>query len=655
MEPSPPSHTDLDAMARAQALIELSYEGFTIFDAQATIIFESESNGRITGYRPDECLGRSLFEFIHPEDTERLLPRFARLAELPGELDSDIVRWRHRDGHWIYLEGTVVNQLQDPHIRGMINTFHDVTARIELERELTKAKEIAEAQQLKQQRFLAMLSHELRTPLTLIKQPLEEIITAHSADSRWGIVGRGLRRLESLVEELVDFTVLDSGQTRLRVRELKASDLIKEVVCEMQPLAEARQMTLLFEETTPGIHLYLDQRMFTKALMNLIGNAIKFAPADTVVKVRAFASDDQTGESEYLEIEVEDAGTPIPEEEREQIFERYYQVGSGDDRGWEGMGLGLSLAEEVIALHGGEIGLRPAKPNGNCFWIRVPLGVDHISIDEIALEATETATPPFPLKVFQTSQPQKTGDQPPAFPDDGVPPARVLIVEDHPDLQRFLAQQLETIYTLSFAANGVEALPLILTNPPDLVLSDVMMPGMDGVTLCRKIREHHSPQKLPILLLSAKGRAEDRLQGLQAGANDYLSKPFSMDELRLRIHTHLSVRREPTKGPTSWPGRVREVLHNLMGQGPFGASELAAALGLSQRQFQRRCVEAFGQTPGQLIQEVRLQRARELLEGGEIGSVADAARAVGLSASYLSRRFRATFNQAPKDLLQGKA
>lgn len=278
---------DVDALARARALIELSYEGFTIFDAQATIIFESASNARITGYPPDACVGRSLFEFIHPEDAARLAPRFARLAEQPGELDRDVVRWRHREGHWIYLEGTVVNQLGDPHIRGMINTFHDVTARVEMERALTEAKEAAEAMQAKQQRFLAMLSHELRTPLALIKQPLEGLITAGGSEgAAWGMVSRGLRRLEALVEELVDFTVLDSGQARLRAWELVVAYLLADWIEELRPLAAAREMSLRLVDEAPGLSAYLDPLKFGKVLGNLIGNAIKFGPAGSEVVLR---------------------------------------------------------------------------------------------------------------------------------------------------------------------------------------------------------------------------------------------------------------------------------------------------------------------------------------------------------------------------------
>lgn len=636
---------EFDRMARAQALIELSYEGFTIFDASATILFESASNHRITGYRQDECVGRSLFEFIHPDDAERLIPRFARLAERPGDLDADIVRWRHRQGHWIYLQGTVVNQLEDPHIRGMINTFHDVTSRVEMEHQLKAAKETAERIQEQQQRFLAMLSHELRTPLTLLKQPLEELLPATSKEPRWGIVTRSLNRLESLVGELVDFTVADSGQARLRVREVAVATFLQDLLREIEPLATARKMKLTLQGDALETPAYLDRSKFAMVLHNLVGNAIKFGPTGSEILVRYREVPAAPAEPGFLEIEVEDAGTPIPEDERERIFERFYQIGEGDRRGWEGMGLGLTLAHQMTTLHGGELGVRPGSSAGNCFWVRIPLGAGHIAIEELEIASEENMLPPLPLGVFPSPEADESAT---------APSIRVLIVEDHPDLRRYLALHLETIYDLRFAENGKEALPMVLSSPPDLVLSDVMMPGLDGIGLCQKVREHFSAEALPFLLLSAKNQPEDRLRGLQAGANDYLSKPFSMDELRLRIHNQLATRRKAQNTPTAWPERVRELMRDLLADGPFGAAELANALNLSQRQLQRRCIEAFGQTPGQLIQEVRLQQARRLLEAGEVTSVSAAARAIGLSPSYLSRRFRAMFDEAPKAFLTSR-
>ncbi|MCC5840219.1 MAG: response regulator [Opitutales bacterium] len=644
MRDGAPQRAALDQMARAQALIELSYEGFTIFDAQATIVFESASNSRITGYPPDECVGRSLFEFIHPEDAERLVPRFARLAERPGEMDSDTVRWRHRDGHWIYLEGTVVNQLGDPHIRGMINTFHDITARVEMEQALMVAKDAAEAVQAKQRRFLSMLSHELRTPLTLIKQPLEALLPTDGHDPQWGIVARGLRRMEALVEELVDFTVLDSGQARLHVRDVAVARVLGEWVAEMRPLAESRDMRIVLVRGDPALRAFLDLGKFSKVIFNLIGNAIKFAPAGSTVGVRYRAVCKEAIDAGSLEIEVEDAGTPIPEEARAHIFERFFQLESGDTRGWEGMGLGLSLAAEMVALHGGKIGLRPAERGGNCFWVSIPLGADHIALEEIALGNENGPMPPPPLPGGGTSFPS---EESPGAPGSGCLATRLLIVEDHPDLMRYLALHLEPIYSLEFAANGVEALPMIEADPPDLIVSDVMMPGMDGVSLCRKVREVHPPEALPIILLSAKGSTDDRVKGLEAGANDYLGKPFVMGELINRLQL-LAARKRPPETPVHGTiVRLRQVIRERLAEPALSIETVARQAGLSIRQLQRLTREELGQSPGGLVNQMRLEKAKTLLREAKDLNVAEIAAAVGLSPHYFNRLFRSLTGLTP--------
>lgn len=637
---------------RTRALVELSVEGFTLYDATANIIFESENNARITGYPAGELLGRSLFEFIHPEDTARLAPRFARLATLPGEVDSDIVRWRHRDGRWIYLEGSVVNQLDDPHVGGLINSFRDVTARVQMERELQAAKAAAEEAARRQQNFLTVLSHELRTPLALVKPPLEELLGDASDDPRWPIIGRNLRRLETLVTELVDFSLVTTGTLRLRVHELEVAPLLREWLAELAPLATARSMHLELTETptaddgtdAPPVRAYLDPAKLAKAFLNLVGNAIKFAPEGASIAVRV--GPDPTSPAALL-IEVEDPGAPIPEAERTRIFERFYQIGEGDRRGWEGMGVGLNLAAEMIRLHGGDIGLRCPPAGGNVFWLRLPLGADHIAPEDLALDPP---APFLPVALDTLQPPPGPGQLAPARRDPAARRPRVTIVEDNPDLRRYLALHLEGIYDLTFAAHAGEALPGLLRDRPDLVISDVMMPVLDGLALCHHLREHYTAAELPIILLSAKGGPDDRLRGLRAGANDYLAKPFSMDELRLRIHNLLPRPADEPPPPPKWAARAREVIHASLGDPFFGVAALAETLGLSRRHLQRLCAQAFGQTPAQVLQQFRLAEARRRLETGESPTVADAARAVGWTHAYLSRRFHAVYKITPSEV-----
>lgn len=641
----------LRELARSQAMVELSAEGFTLFDSQANILFESVNNQRITGYPAAEMVGRSFFEFIHPEDTERLAPRFARLAENPRMMDRDIVRWHHRDGHWIYLEGSVINHLDHPLIGGLINTFRNVTHRVEMERALKAAKEAAEAAQSLQQKFLANISHEFRTPLTLVKQPLEELFQQRKDDPRWGIVQRNLRRMDLLMTELIDLSVLDAGLFQLRAREVPVAPFLTDLLAEVEAQAAARAIRLETEFRQPEATAYLDRARFAKAFLNLVGNAIKFGPLSSRVIVRLTREPAPDLAEDALCIEVEDEGMAIPRSEHESIFRRFYQVEGGDRRAAEGMGIGLNLAREAIELHGGEIGLTTGETAGNCFWIRIPTGAAHLGPEDI--DVTDTPPQPSPLEeAVPLIAPPVSHAPSPAAP---AAARRLLIVEDNADLRRYLSLNLESIYRIAFAIDGAAALDSILRDPPDLVLSDVMMPQLDGVALCEELRKRYTAEELPIILLTAKSNGNDRLRGLQAGANDYLGKPFSMDELRLRMHNLVTKRsgslKDAADKTSSWTEQTQDLIAEQLDDPQFGVARWADALKLSQRQLQRRCIDYFGETPTQFLQAQRVQRARKLLESGEVSSVTEAAERVAMSPNYLSRRFQAVFKKSPKDFL----
>lgn len=642
-----------DRLALIEALVEHSYEGISMFDARANILYEHPANQRITGYPAEEMIGRNLFEFCHPEDAERLVPRFERLAQRPGEADSDIVRWRRRDGEWIYLEGTVVNQLQHPRLRGMINTFREVTHRIEMERQLKTAHLQEKENRELQQRFLANLSHELRTPLTLVKQPVEEL-TADSNDLRADIARRNLRRLESLAEELIDLTRMDAGVFELRARRHSVDELLHGWMLEVEPLAAERGMELRLLPGDRDLQVYADERKLAKAVLNLLGNAIKFGPAGSTVEVRFQrheAGNDTV--SSRLRIEVEDQGEPIPEGVRGSMFERFFQGHDGrEQEQGMGLGLGLAVAREMVELHGGEIGAE-RRPNGNCFWIELPLEADHLAPHEIDLTPQKDLPLPERLELLPASQ------ELPASPEarslgNASKDRRPLIfmVEDNPDLSNYLAFHLERLYTLETAVTAEDALRRILAKPPSLLLSDVMLPGMDGLALVSRLREHFSPERLPMILLSAKGTHHDRVAGLAAGADDYLAKPFSMQELLLRIHRLLGGRSKSSATEiTGWAEKLNELVAERIGDPGFGVAQLAESMGMSPRQLQRRFGEVMGIRPVEFLRQRRLEHGADLLESGKVESVAEAAGRIGMTPAYFSRLFAATYGMPPSQVL----
>lgn len=638
-----------DRLALLEALLEHSYEGISMFDAEANIVYEHPANERITGYPAGEVVGRNLFEFCHPDDAGRLVPRFARLAGRPGEADSDVVRWRHKDGRWIYLEGTVVNQLHHPRLRGMINTFRDVTPRIEMEQQLKAAHAAAEENRQVQQRFLANLSHELRTPLTLVKQPVEELI-ADSADPRADIARRNFRRLDSLVNELVDLTRLDAGIFELRVREHPVKELLEGWLREIEPLAQARSIRLELAPPDGDLRVFLDERKLAKAVLNLLHNAIQYGPARSVVTLACLEIRSGTASSpRRLRIEVRDRGPAIPRNLRERMFERFYQ-GAAQDESAGGMGLGLAIAREMVELHGGEVGLRRQRGT-NCFRIEIPMDADHLAPHEIETTPGQSQTPAAPERLEIIPGPT-VARSPRPRPIPRPEGRRVLVAEDNADLRNYLAFHLESIYELTFAVDGQEAYDIALKTPPDLLLSDIMMPGLDGLALTRSLRGHFPPERLRIVLLSAKGTHHDRVAGLAAGADDYLAKPFSIHELLLRMH-HLFPpdSDEAPDASSGWVGKVHAVLREHLEDPGFGVSQWAAALGMSTRQMQRRFAHVFGTRPITFLRERRLEHGRQLLESGGVLTVAEAARRAGMTPSYFTRFFTSTYQMTPTQWL----
>lgn len=649
---APAAESELETLRRERdryrALVDLTAEGFSIFDAHANILYESPANTRIHGYNQVEMEGKSLLDFTHPDDCARIIPHFEQLVANPGSRASDTIRFRHKLGHWIYLEGTVVNLLHDSRIRGMINNFRDITARIEAEHELQRAKEAAEQAQRLQQHFLTNLSHEFRTPLTLIHQPIQDLRAACSKlarDPLWDIVEGNLSRLDGLFSELIDLSLLDAGTFRLRARLCDPAAFLRAQLACFAPTAAARRITLCptIYPTTP---LYFDPAKLTKVVSNLVSNALKFTPAGGRVTVSLGAETaDDASQPDRLRIIVTDTGPGIPPRETKRIFERYYQIGQGDTRPAEGMGIGLALAREMVELHGGEIGVHSTLGQGSSFWFWLPYGHAHLHPDDLDLNA-----PPEPGQfALAPLMPPEPAGTPAAGEEDAFKPT-LLLVEDNADLRYYLGLHLRAHYRVTGVADGAEALAHIARERPALVLSDVMMPRLDGLALCRQLRAHPATADLPIVLLSAKGTHEDRTAGLVAGASDYICKPFAMAELLLRLHRFTPAAPAVPATEERWKNRFLTTVRHEMGAPDFSIQRLSRQLGMSERQLQRRSQEIFGCHPGEVIRNERLARAQALLRAGEFETVAEIAYAVGMTPSYLSRLFRSQLGTTPKQL-----
>ncbi len=628
------------------ALIERSSEGISLFDTQSTILYESPSNKRLHGYEPHELEGQTLIDFCHPDDAARIALRFKHLAEAPGVVETEIVRFRHKQGHYIYLEGTVLNATDDPRLNALVNNFRDVTGRLEAERELRRAKSAAEEGQRLQQHFLTNLSHEFKTPLTLIRGPLEtlaaDVQTTEQGRRTLGLVFRNIDRLDSLLTELIDLARIEADAFSLHANLRNLSLFVRRQVEFFSDLAKEKEIRIQLE-APEACQVFFDATKLEKVMVNLLGNALKFSPSNTTIRVRldVHDPDDSSG---HVDVSVSDEGPGMDETTRTRVFERFYQGDVGLARGHEGMGIGMAIAREMIEMHGGSLTVESEPGMGSTFIFSLPLGCDHLDPDDIDTSEAPEARPHSIGARVPLPMPGESEDP----PDAPLYRPSLLLVEDNLDMRAYLRMHLDLFYEVREVDNGLAAIEALQEAVPDIILSDVMMPHLNGLELCKRIKAEPNWSAVPIILLSAKGTVDNRVEGLKAGADDYLGKPFSVPELLERLRVRLP---PPPPAPASaadeWVEKLNACISKNLASPTFDVSELARQLGYSNRQFRRRVVEHFGKTPSALLLEFRLRLGHELIESKRYETVAEVAHAIGLSPRYFSRRYRHAYRCPP--------
>jgi len=438
---------------------------------------------------------------------------------------------------------------------------------LELRRMLEQTNEELKKANEAKTRFFAHVSHELRTPLTLILGPLDTLRAATDDAHRRSLfdaVGANARRLLRQVNALLEVAKVEAGQLRLELAPGNIGRLVGQIVAAAAPTAERRGLALaaLGLDALPDTRFDADKVETIAA--NLLSNALKFTPPGGRVTVRARADE------ERIVVEVEDTGPGIPADELPRLFARFYRAESAESSGTEGTGLGLSLARELARLHGGDISVASEDGRGSTFRMEIPREVaaplerrrqlrrreDRLAAtwleSVVALEAgrrgrSETLLADAALPVLGPAPgpapaASRAGEPaPPAGPPPGAP--RVLLVEDNADLRAFVAGQLSARYRVETAADGVAGLEAVQrVPPPDCVVSDIMMPRMDGCRLCRTIKADERLATIPVILVTAKAGREAVIEGLEVGADDYVTKPFDLRELEARIEAHLRAR-----------------------------------------------------------------------------------------------------------------
>lgn len=481
------------------------------------------------------------------------------------------------------------------------------------EAENKRAQALAELDKAKTA-FFGNVSHEFRTPLTLLLGPLETLLAEHElgAESRERLLQmhRNALRLLRLVNTLLDFSRMEAGRHSARFVPTDLARYTADLASAFRSAFE--KAGLVFEVDCPPLpaQVYMDRDMWEKVVMNLLSNALKFT-FEGAVSVRV-APVPGGG----ARLTVKDTGAGIPQQELSKIFQRFHRVEGARSRSHEGTGIGLALAHELVKLHGGEIQVKSEEGRGTEFTVTLRGGREHLPAEHVVAQPPDAASIVRNAAAYLDEALQWLPyESQPVASVAAKSSARVLVADDNSDLRAFLASLLAPHYDVEVAADGREALAAVRARKPDLVLSDVTMPNLDGLSLVRALRDDSSTRTLPVILLSARAGQEASLEGLSAGADDYLAKPFTSQELLARVRTHLTMARardelnaELTRANEELKAFSYSVSHDL--RGPLRAID-----GFS-RMLLEDCAEQLDDTGLRHLGQVRdsVQRMGELID-----------------------------------------
>ena len=409
------------------------------------------------------------------------------------------------------------------------------------EAERRRAEALAEIDRAKTT-FFSNVSHELRTPLTLMLSPVEELLAAgrvYTPQERelLDLVHRNGLRLQKLVNTLLDFSRIEAGRMQAVYEPTELGRFTAELASNFRSAMERAGLNFKIECATFDEPVYVDREMWEKIVLNLISNALKFTLHGTVtVSLKPSGG--------HAVLTVEDTGTGIPPEELPHIFERFHRVEGSKGRTIEGTGIGLALVEELVKLHGGAIHASSKLNSGSTFTVSLPLGAAHLSKDRIR-PGTDRVSTALQAEIFVEEALRSLAESKlnaAAAPAETTGKPKILLADDNADMRQYVARLLQDQYSVIAVSDGAQALQAVLKDPPDLILSDVMMPEMNGFDLVKALRENPRTATIPVILLSARAGEESKVEGLSGGADDYLIKPFTARELLARIGAHLSMR-----------------------------------------------------------------------------------------------------------------
>ncbi|MFB9080290.1 two-component regulator propeller domain-containing protein [Flavobacterium procerum] len=540
-----------------------------------------------------------------------------------------------------------------------------------IEFEKKKALQIEKLNNKKLQ-FFTNISHEFRTPLTLILNPLRDILKNKSDElpqevlKKIQTIQKSSDRLSRLINELMDFNQLQFNKMPLKVKQVEVISFTKEIVSYFEEEALSRGIALEFEAEKKSLKDWIDPKMFEKIIFNVISNAFKVTPDNGSIKVKIIIKEELVhfpliGEESLnpsFEIIVEDTGAGLEKKDIKRIFDRFYQVNNLNKAYYGSTGIGLEVVRGFVELHKGFIVVESELGVGTTFRLSFPIGKDFFNENEVVTEEFKKDK-----KISFKPIVEKEESELPINQEKENPAYTILIVEDNVELRNYLKNELKKEYKVLTAENGQAGLELALNKLPDLILTDVIMPVMNGLELCKNIKANLKTSHIPLMMLSAKALVQDRLDGIDSGADMYLSKPFDMDILRSSLVQLIKSRqimfnkfyngltpKAKEKTTTLDNEFIRNVLNYIVeniSEYDLSVEVLASKMFLSRSQLYRKLKTLTGVSVNEFIRNVRLEKAKELIELGN-DNISEISIKVGFSSpSYFTKCYKEKYGQLP--------
>jgi DNA-binding response OmpR family regulator/nitrogen-specific signal transduction histidine kinase len=509
-------------------------------------------------------------------------------------------------------------------------------------------------------RFFTHISHELKTPLTLIISPLEDLLKGNLAQSEthevYEVMQRNATRLNNLINQILILRKTEEGLMKLSVGAHDLVEFLKDICIAFRELAHSHHVDFRFMATEATLTVWFDREQLEKVFYNLLSNAFKFTGSGGHITVKLDTGDQQA------RIVVEDDGKGIAADELHRVFDLFY-TGKADAvlKKSTGTGIGLAISKSIVDLHGGTIQVESAgEGQGSRFTVLLPLGNDHFDPANLA--------PVLPAAAQQLTPVAQTPAEPANGKEHAVQEKEnplILVVDDHEDIRTYIRVRLQNHYLVEEAAGGREAWEKTHQQVPDLVISDILMPDWDGLQLCRQIKNDPLTSHIPVILLTAKGNTSTQIDGLEAGADAYIAKPFDPELLLARVRNLLQAQERLQKhfrqgAPVTlkeldishldqqFLEKCIEFVERHLADPEYSVEQLGKTLFMSRMQLYRKIKALTGESPNHFIRTIRLSRAAQLLEKGY--SVAEVTYQVGFQdLKYFRESFRKQFGVNPSE------